>query len=89
MTYAHMVKQPPTWVHHIVEDIFMQTGGTVLPSIQVGRAYLETEFDLEEFRETLEAALEAPSSGVIIWSWEHLIAEPAKVDLFKDIVTTH
>jgi len=89
MTYAHMVKQPPSWVHHIVEDIFMQTGGTVLPSIQVGRAYLETEFDLEEFRETLEAALEAPSSGVIIWSWEHLIAEPAKVDLFKDIITAH
>ena len=87
MTYAHMVKQPPSWVHHIVEDIFMQTGGTVLPSIQVGKAYLETEFDLVEFRETVEAALQPPSSGVIVWSWEHLIAEPAKADLFKDIVT--
>lgn len=87
MTYAHMVKQSPDWVHHIVEDIYMQTRGTVLPSIQVGKAYLETEFDLEEFRETVKAALQPPSSGVIIWSWEHLIAEPAKVDLFKDIVT--
>jgi len=86
MTYAHMVKQSPDWVHHIVEDIFMQTGGSILPSIQVGKAYLETEFGLEEFRETMEAALEAPSSGVVIWSWEHLIAEPAKVDLFKDII---
>jgi hypothetical protein len=86
MTYAHMVKQAPAWVHHIVEDIYMQTGGTILPSIQVGKAYLETEFDLEEFRQTLEAALEAPSSGVIIWSWERLNAEPEKVDLFKDIV---
>jgi hypothetical protein len=89
MTYAHMVKQAPSWVHHIVEDIYMQTGGAILPSIQVGKAYLETEFDLEEFRQTLEAAMEAPSSGVVIWSWERLLAEPAKVDLFKDIVTAH
>jgi len=87
MTYAHMVKQTPSWVHHIVEDVFMQTGGTVLPSIQVGKAYLETEFDLEEFRETVKAALQPPSSGVIIWSWERLVAEPEKADLFKDIVT--
>ena len=87
MTYAHMVKQSPDWVHHIVENIYMQTGGTVLPSIQVGKAYLETEFGLEEFRATVKAALQPPSSGVVIWSWEHLIAEPAKVDLFKDIVT--
>jgi len=87
MTYAHMVKQSPSWVHHIVEDIYMQTGGTVLPSIQVGLAYLENEFDLEEFRETVIAALQPPSSGVIIWSWESLIADAEKVDLFKDIVT--
>lgn len=89
MTYAHMVKQEPSWVHHIVEDIFMQTGSTVLPSIQVGLAYLENEFDLDEFSETVKAALQAPSSGVILWSWEHLIAEPAKVDLFKDIVAAN
>ncbi|MDF1575589.1 MAG: hypothetical protein P1P86_10420 [Bacteroidales bacterium] len=86
MTYAHMLRQPPSWVHHMVEEVFMQTGGTVLPSIQVGQAYLETRFDLEEFRETVEAALQPPSSGVIIWSWERLISEPAKADLFKDMI---
>ncbi len=88
MCYAHMLKQPPSWVHHIVEDIYMNTGHRVLPSIQVGKAYLDTEFELDEFKQTLEAALEAPSSGVVLWSWERLLAEPAKVDLFKDIVTT-
>jgi hypothetical protein len=87
MTYAHMVKQPPSWVHHIVEDVFMQSGGVVLPSIQVGKAYLDTEFGLEEFRETVEAALQPPSSGVVVWSWERLIAEPEKSDLFREIVT--
>jgi len=86
MTYAHMVKQEPSWVHHIVEELFMQTGGKILPSIQVGKAYLDTEFDLEELRETLEASLQAPSSGVVVWSWERLIAEPDKANLFKDII---
>jgi hypothetical protein len=87
MTYAHMVKQPPSWIHHIVEDVFMESGGEILPSIQVGKAYLETDFGLEEFSETVEAALLPPSSGVVLWSWERLMAEPEKAELFKDIVT--
>jgi hypothetical protein len=86
MTYAHMVKQSPSWIHHIVEDIYMHTGGAVVPSIQVGKAYLDNEFGLEEFRKTVEAALMPPSSGVIVWSWERLMAEPAKADLFKDMI---
>jgi hypothetical protein len=86
MTYAHMVKQEPTWVHDITEDIYLKTGSRVVPSIQVGKAYLDTEFDLAEFRETVEEALRPPSVGVILWSWERLIAEPEKVELFKDIL---
>lgn len=86
MTYAHMLKRPPGWVHDIVKDLNRQSGASVLPSIQVGKAYLENEFDTEEFRQTMEAALQAPSSGVILWSWERLVAEPEKVKLFKDIV---
>lgn len=89
MTYAHMVRQSPSWVHGIVEDMFMQSGATILPSIQVGKAYLDIEFDLVEFSETLEAALMPPSAGVVIWSWDHLMAEPDKADLFKDIVSAH
>ena len=86
MTYAHMLKRPPGWVHDIVDDVHQQTAARVLPSIQVGKAYLENEFDLEEFRQTLEAALESPSSGVVIWSWERLVREPEKVKLFRDII---
>lgn len=86
MTYAHMVKQPPPWVHSITEDVFMKTSLPVIPSIQVGLAYLDNEFGLAEFRETVEEALRPPSSGVILWSWERLIAEPEKVELFKDIL---
>lgn len=89
MTYAHMLKRPPEWVHDIVEDINRQSGSRVLPSIQVGKAYLDTDYDLEEFRQTMDAALKAPSSGVVLWSWERLVAEPEKVKLFKDIVHAH
>ena len=89
MTYAHMVQREPAWIHRIVEDIYLQTGGTILPSIQVGKTYLDTEYGLEELRETVEAALQPPSSGVVVWSWERLIAEPEKADLFKDIVNAH
>ena len=86
MTYAHMVKQSPDWVHGITEEMSSKTTLPVIPSIQVGKAYLDTEFDLTEFRETVEEALKPPSGGVILWSWERLITEPDKVDLFKDIL---
>jgi hypothetical protein len=88
MTYAHMLKRPPAWVHDMVQDTYRQSRSRVLPSIQVGKAYLDTDFDLEEFRQTMEAALKAPSSGVVLWSWERLMAEPEKVKLFKDILRT-
>jgi hypothetical protein len=86
MTYAHMVKQDPAWIHDITAEIFNKTGSPVVPSIQVGKAYLDTEYDLAEFRETLEQALRAPSGGVILWSWERLVAEPDKVDLFREMM---
>jgi hypothetical protein len=86
MTYAHMLKQKPQWIHQITEEMYLSTGARVIPSVQVGKAYLDTEFDLEEFRETITEALKAPSGGVILWSWERLIAEPGKVDLFGELM---
>jgi hypothetical protein len=82
-----MLKQPPGWVHGIVEDFHRQTGASILPSIQVGQAYLETPYSLEEFRQMVEAALAPPSAGLILWSWEQLAAEPEKAELFKDMLS--
>jgi len=86
MTYAHMVKQSPEWVHGITEDLSSITTRPVIPSIQVGKAYLETEYDLEEFRKTVSEALKPPSGGVILWSWERLVAEPEKTELFRELM---
>lgn len=81
MTYAHMVKQDLPWIHSIVEDIYLQTGSKVIPSIQVNKAYLDNELGLEEFEESLLEALKPPSGGVVFWSWEALKENPDKKQL--------
>jgi hypothetical protein len=89
MTYAHMVKQEPKWIHRITEEMYLSTGGKVIPSVQVEKAYLDKEFGLEEFRETITEALKPPSGGVILWSWERLIAEPGKVNIFQELMEAY
>ena len=86
MTYAHMVKREPSWIHSVTNDISNQVNCKVIPSIQVNKAYLDTELSLEEFRESLEEALAPPSGGVIFWSWEQLSMKPAKRQIVKDII---
>ena len=78
MTYAHMVKQPPAWVHAVVEDIADVARRPVIPSIQVGKAYLETPLSVEEFSQSLKEALAPPSGGVVFWAWQAFEEEPEK-----------
>ena len=87
MTYHHMVRQTPAWVHDVVADISAQTGGAaVLPSIQVSEAYVEDKLSPDEFRAALEQALRPPSKGVVLWSWDALAKSPEKQDLLKRLV---
>ncbi len=86
MTYAHMVKREPSWIHSVTSDISKQVNCKVIPSIQVNKAYLDTELGLEEFRESLKEALAPPSNGVIFWSWEQLSIKPAKKQIVKNLV---
>lgn len=78
MTYSHMVRQDPSWIHSMVEDVNLQSGSQVLPSIQVDKAYLDIELNLEEFERCLEEALKPPSMGVVFWSWPSLEENPEK-----------
>ena len=87
MTYAHMVKREPEWIHSIVEDIYMRSSSKILPSIQVNRAYLETELDLEEFEQSIIEALKPPSKGVLFWSWERLELDPGKKEIVQALCT--
>lgn len=83
MTYSHMVKQDAGWVHEVVTDLYHQSQGNILPSIQVKEAYLSDSLSSDEFEENLEAALEEPSKGVIFWSWEQLEQNPWKKEFIK------
>ena len=86
MTYAHMVKREPSWIHSVTNDISNQVNCKVIPSIQVNKAYLDTELSLEEFRESLLEALAPPSDGVVFWSWEQLSIKPAKRQIVKQLL---
>lgn len=78
MCYWHMLKRQPAWISSVVEDVYSQTRGRVVPSIQVSNAYLSDKLSLAEFREALEEALKPPSQGVVFWSWEAFEKEPEK-----------
>jgi uncharacterized lipoprotein YddW (UPF0748 family) len=78
MCYWHMLKRKPPWIREVVEDVYSRTKGLVVPSIQVGNAYISDRLSVEEFKEALEEALRPPSGGVIFWNWDALAKEPEK-----------
>lgn len=86
MTYAHMVKQEPEWVSLVVQDIARLVKCRVIPSIQVNKAYLSEPLTVAEFEESLIAALQKPSSGVIFWSWEQLDNRPEKKEVLRSVL---
>ncbi|MFC2123451.1 hypothetical protein ACFLU5_01470 [Bacteroidota bacterium] len=83
MTYSHMVKQDPEWIHSVVEDVNEKSSAVVIPSIQVSKAYLDAPLTLDEFSKCIEQALMPPSKGVVFWSWDHLAASPEKLGIVK------
>jgi len=85
MTYSHMVKQKPEWIHSVVKDMKEASGAKILPSIQVGIAYLADTLSVSEFEQCLNEALKEPSSGVVFWNWDALALDDDKYNLIKKI----
>ena len=86
MTYAHMVKREPSWIHDVVRDLDNQVDTRIVPSIQVNKAYLDEPLNTEEFEQYILEALKPPSSGVIFWSWEQLIVSPEKKAILQKLI---
>jgi uncharacterized lipoprotein YddW (UPF0748 family) len=78
MCYWHMLKRQPSWIRKVVADVHSQTQRPVVPSIQVGNAYISDGLSTEEFKQALEEALCPPSAGVVFWNWDALAKEPDK-----------
>jgi len=106
MTYAHMLKRQPHWIHSVVSDMSIVIEGSVvkrefvdkdinenkasiLPSIQVNKAYFDHELTLAEFDKSLDNALLPPSAGVVLWSWEQLLKSPKKMQIFKEKISAY
>jgi uncharacterized protein YbjT (DUF2867 family) len=78
-----MLKREPEWIHSVVADVAVQARRPVIPSIQVGRAYLETPVTVDDFSRAIREALRPPSGGVVFWSWPALEDEPEKKAALK------
>lgn len=86
MCYHHMVKQTPAWIHTVVQDMNRHADAPILPSIQVGTAYLKTNLTTENFRQALLESLRTPSQGVVFWNWKALEAEPEKRKVVQTVL---
>ncbi len=68
MCYHHMVKHKTALIHDVINNIYEQTNGHILPSIQVSKKYLQNDLTVEEFKDALEQSLKAPPVGMIFWN---------------------
>ena len=85
MCYHHMVLRPPDWIHAVVEDVAGAVQAPVIPSIQVGEAYIDKALLPAEFEAALVEALKPPSRGVVFWNWDALAASADKRAVVKRI----
>jgi uncharacterized lipoprotein YddW (UPF0748 family) len=83
MCYHHMVLREPAWVHSVIEDVYAWTKGHVLPSIQVGEAYITAKLSPSEFKDALAEALKPPSKGIVFWNWDALNKSPEKKEIVR------
>jgi len=84
MTYSHMLKRKPKWIHSVVEDAANVSDAKILPSIQVGNSYLNDNFSVDEFAKCIDEAMAEPSCGIIYWNWKMLISDKIKYNTVKN-----
>lgn len=83
MVYAPMVKRDSTWAHDVTAELARLGGKPVLPSIQVKECYLPDVLTPTRFKADLDAALLAPSRGVVFWNWPGLAESAEKRTLAR------
>ena len=85
MTYAPMCHRKSEWINELVCDLQSNSKVPIIPAIQVSKAYDEEQLSPERFRADLKSAIQHPSKGVLLWSWEALLESPEKLKIFKEI----
>lgn len=83
MVYSHMVKQDADWITDVVKEMTERVSIPVIPSIQVSKAYLESDVSIQEFEDCLSSSLKGESRGVIFWNWKSLNKYSDKLKIVK------
>jgi hypothetical protein len=87
MTSSFMLERSPDWLASVVKDLSHVADCPVLPSIHLATSYRENViFTAAEFEAALRSALEAPSAGVILQSWDQIEADPEKAEIVRRVV---
>jgi hypothetical protein len=81
MCYSQMLKRDAGWITSVVAEMDSKAPGKILPSIQVYPYYIDGSFTVEDFRRCVEAALRAPSQGVVFFSWPLFEKDPERMNL--------
>ena len=83
MSYSHMLKRKPAWIHSVVKDISQKTTKKIIPCVQVGNMYIDNELTSGYFEESLSQAAKKPSYGIVLWSWKALDKSAHKKDILR------
>jgi hypothetical protein len=76
-----MVRRDAAWIGSVVTDMDKKAPGKILPSIQVYPYYVDDPFTVEDFKECIDAALKAPSRGVVFFSWPLFEKDPERMEI--------
>jgi hypothetical protein len=81
MCYSQMLKRDAGWIASVVTDMNRKAPDKILPSIQVYPYYIDDSFTVEDFRGCVNSALQAPSKGVVFFSWPLFEKDPERMKM--------
>ncbi len=85
MCYSQMLKRDADWISSVVSEMDKKAPGKVLPSIQVYPYYIDDRFTPDDFGRCVEAALKAPSKGVVFFSWPLFGKDTVRLEVVKKL----
>jgi hypothetical protein len=81
MCYSQMLRRDADWIGSVVNEMDKKAPGKILPSIQVYPYYIDDPFTVENFKDCIDAALRAPSRGVVFFSWPLFEKDPERMKI--------
>ncbi len=86
MCYSQMLKRDAGWIGSVVSEMDKKAAGKILPSIQVYPYYVDDPFTPRDFQKCVQSALQAPSKGVVFFSWPLFAKDSARIKAVTEII---